>query len=466
MDLDHLNNELHCFWDQHITPTLVDYIKIPNKSPVFDPGWETAGHMQNALDLAVNWIKKHQPDGTKLLVKKEPGRTPLIILDILGQRAGNVLMYGHMDKQPEMEGWHDGLGPWTPVLEDGKLYGRGCADDGYALFAAVGIVRALQNQGLPLPRIVILIEFSEESGSLDLPFYLEQNELVIGKPDLVVCLDSGAENFEQFWTTVSLRGLVSCTLRVDVLKEGIHSGAASGVVPSSFRIVRQLISRLEDENTGEIKLEGLRVEVPPNRLSEVNALAAELGSLAEHFPWYEKLTPTTSDPVEGVLRRTWYPALSIVGMDGVPAVKDGGNVLRPYTTLKLSMRIPPTLDAEKAKTVIEKALLSKPPYQATVSVDFDALANGWNAPELDSVLLAAIEDASQAVFNKSALAMGEGGTIPFMAMLEEKFPSAQFLITGVLGPKSNAHGPNEFLHLEYAKKLSSCIGLILNHFQK
>ncbi len=466
MDLDRLNYELCSFWDQYITPALIDYIKIPNKSPLFDPDWESNGHMQDVLDLSVNWIKAHQPSRSNLLVKKEIGRTPLILLEIPGQREGNVLIYGHLDKQPEMEGWREGLGPWTPVLENEKLYGRGSADDGYALFAAVGIVRALQSQKQPLPRIVVLIEFCEESGSLGLPFYLEQNKEIIGEPDLVICLDSGAENYEQFWTTVSLRGLVSCTVRVDVLKEGVHSGAVSGVVPSSFRILRQLISRLEDENTGVIIPEGFQVEIPPNRLSEVKALAAEMGALDEHFPWYGDLRSTTQDPVEGILRRTWYPALSIVGMDGVPAVKDGGNVLRPYTTLKLSMRIPPTLSAETAKAVMEETLVSNPPYQASVAVEFDALADGWNAPALNPVLSSATEEASQTVFNKPALAMGEGGTIPFMAMLGEKFPEAQFLITGVLGPGANAHGPNEFLHLEYAKKVSTCIGLILHRFQK
>lgn len=466
MNTAQLENVLNKFWDEEIIPTLIDYIRIPNKSPAFDPGWEKAGHMDAVLDLAVDWVEKHRPEGSTLHVKRTEGRTPLLLLEIPGTRIGNCLIYGHLDKQPELEGWRDGLGPWKPVVENDKLYGRGGADDGYALFASLGAIKALQEQGASLPRIVILIEFCEESGSADLPYYIDTCADIIDSPDLVVCLDSGAGNYEQFWTTVSLRGLIGCTVRVDVLREGIHSGVASGLVPSSFRVLRQLLSRLEDENTGEIIVEELHVEIPPYRIAEVQDMIEALGGKTEVFPWAENMEPSTYDPVEGILRRTWKPALSTVGMDGIPAVKDGGSVLRPYTVLKLSLRIPPGLSAEKAQAVLEDRLTTNPPYNATVSVTFDEPASGWNAPKFADWLNEAIQEASIIFYGKNALTIGEGGTIPFMAMLREKFPQAQFLITGVLGPGSNAHGPNEFLHIPYAKKLSVCIGFILGHFQK
>ena len=284
------------------------------------------------------------------------------------------------------------------------------------------------------------------------------------KPDLVVCLDSGARNYEQFWTTTSLRGLIGCTVRVDVLTEGVHSGSASGIVPSSFRVLRQLISRLEDEKTGKIILKDLNVNIPERRIEDakkmVNALTGEL----DQFPWHGSMNSTTSDPIEGTLRQTWKPALSVVGMDGVPPVKDGGNVLRPYTEVKLSMRIPPTLDKEIAVRVMKKKLTENPPNNASITVEFDEPATGWNAPELAPWLDSAIQEASNAYFNKPALFMGEGGTIPFMAMLGEKFPNAQFVITGILGPQSNAHGPNEFIHIPYAKKLTASIASIIQQF--
>ncbi|MBC8346652.1 MAG: M20/M25/M40 family metallo-hydrolase [Candidatus Marinimicrobia bacterium] len=466
MKTEQLQSYLDQFWDNEITPTLTEYIKIPNKSPAFDPDWEKNGHTEKALKLAVGWADNHRPKESLLHVKRLDGRTPIIMVEIPGEREGNILMYGHLDKQPEMEGWNEGFGPWEPVMKDGKLYGRGGADDGYALFASLGVIKALIDQGLALPRIVILIEFCEESGSPDLPYYINEYVDIIGKVDLVICLDSGAGNYEQFWTTVSLRGMVACELRVDVLTEGVHSGSASGLVPSSFRILRQLLSRVEDEVSGEIKVEELHTNIPNHRIDEVKKMVSALGGKTEAFPWHNNMSPSTDDPVEGTLKRTWTPTLSYVGMDGVPAVKDGGNVLRPYTTLKLSFRLPPDVDCHTAMAGIEKVLNNNPPSNATVRLKWEEPANGWNAPKLSLWLDQAIQEASDAFYGKPALAMGEGGTIPFMAMLGEKFPDAQFVITGVLGPESNAHGPNEFLHIPFAKKLSACIGYILNQYPR
>tara|TARA_B100001750_G_C15485304_1_gene587927 strand:- start:201 stop:1607 length:1407 start_codon:yes stop_codon:yes gene_type:complete len=464
MNPEKLQNTLNQFWDNEIVPTLTEYIKIPNKSPAFDPDWESAGHMDHVLDLAKEWAEHHRPDNSILHVKRLANRTPLIIIEIPGERDGNILMYGHLDKQPEMEGWDEGLGPWDPVIKDDKLYGRGGADDGYAMFASLGIIKALKDQGLPLPRIVILIEFCEESGSPDLPYYIDKYTKIIGQIDLVVCLDSGAGNYDQFWTTVSLRGMIACELRVDVLTEGVHSGSASGLVPSSFRILRQLISRVEDEISGEIKVEALHTNIPDHRINEVKGMVSVLNKEGEIFPWHENTIPSTDDPVEGILRRTWKPTLSTVGLDGVPAIKDGGNVLRPYTALKLSFRLPPDVECHKAMDVVNKILTENPPYNASIAIEWEEPANGWNAPTLAPWLDTAIQEASNTFYGKPALAMGEGGTIPFMAMLGEKFPKAQFVITGVLGPGSNAHGPNEFLNIPFGKKLSACISSIIHQF--
>ena len=362
MNNEHLKNYLNNFWDNNITPTLIDYIKIPNKSPAFDSNWEANGHMDRVLDLAVSWTKEHMPMGGKLTIKHTVGRTPLILVDLPGEKDGNVLMYGHLDKQPEMEGWDEGLGPWKPVLKDEKLYGRGGADDGYALFASIGVVNALQEQNIPLPRILILIEFCEESGSPDLPHYIDLCSETIGSPNLVVCLDSGAGDYERFWTTTSLRGLVGCTMRVDVLSEGVHSGSASGLVPSSFRVARELLSKIEDPKTGSVLVDTLHTEIPEHRIKEVEKMVSILGSsVVEDFPFVDSMKPSTGDLVEAVLRSTWRPALSVVGADGLPEGEKAGNVLRPYTSLKLSMRIPPMVDAPKAQDALVKVLTDAPP---------------------------------------------------------------------------------------------------------
>ena len=460
-ETDFINN----FWDEKITPALIDYIKIPNKSPSFDSNWEKNGYMNQALKLAVEWSKKNMPQNGKISAKKIEGRTPIILIDIPGEKPGNILMYGHLDKQPEMEGWDAGLGPWNPVLKNEKLYGRGGADDGYAIFASLCALKELKRNDCQLPRILILIEFSEESGSPDLPFYIESYSDIIGEPDLVVCLDSGAGDYERLWTTTSLRGLIGLSLRIDVLKEGIHSGGASGHVPSSFRVARQLLSRIENEKTGEILIESLNPDIPEYRKNEAVSLVNILGDqVVEEFPWKNGMLPSTEDNLEGVLRRTWRPALSITGAGGLPSIKNAGNVLRPYTELQLSLRIPPTVDHSSAQNEIERILTKDVPYNADVSIEFDEPASGWNAPETDPWLLKAMDSASRKFYGKQYCSIGEGGTIPFMAMLGEQFPKAQFMITGVLGPGSNAHGPNEFLHIPFAKRLTACIASIISNF--
>jgi len=452
------------FWDEHIVPAITDYIRIPNKSPSFDADWEANGHMEDALQLALGWLEEHQVAGMEVEVGRLPGRTPLILVDVpaVGDVEGTVLMYGHLDKQPEMTGWREDLGPWKPKYENGLLYGRGGADDGYALFASICALLALAEQGIPRARIVVLIEFAEESGSPALAAYVDHFKDRIQTPDLVVCLDSGTGNYDQMWSTTSLRGIIGGTVDVNVLAQGVHSGDASGVVPSSFRVARRLLSRLEDPDTGRILPEALWADIPEDRQRQAARAGETLGDeVYARFPWAGGMQPTDTDPTECVLNRTWRPALSITGIDGVPSTASAGNVLRPHTKLKLSLRLPPTIDAGDAAGVLTELFSGEIPYSAEVECDFTDAAGGWNAPPLAPWLEETLDEASNTYYGKPCLHMGEGGSIPFMGMLNAKFPAAQFVVTGVLGPESNAHGPNEFLHVPYAKKLTSCIVHVL-----
>jgi acetylornithine deacetylase/succinyl-diaminopimelate desuccinylase-like protein len=454
-------------WDEAITPTLVDYIRIPNKSPAFDPDWAAHGYMDEATALLERWARARLPElpGATLEVVRLEGRTPVIFIEVPGAVDDTVLLYGHLDKQPEMTGWAEGLGPWLPVIKDDKLYGRGGADDGYAMFGALAALMALKDQCVPHARCVILIEACEESGSYDLPFYVDHLAGRIGDPSLVVCLDSGCGNYDQLWLTTSLRGMMAGTLTVKVLEEGVHSGDASGIVPSSFRILRSLISRIEDEATGQIKLESLYAQVPPERIEQAKIAAAALGDqVYAKFPFVPGMQPVSDDLVELILNRTWRPQLATIGVAGLPSLQDAGNVLRPSTSVKLSLRLPPTMDAEDGARIVKAELERDPPYGAEVSFDYDKAGSGWHAPPLEPWLAASIERASQAAFGRGAAMMGEGGSIPFMGMLGEKFPRAQFVITGVLGPHSNAHGPNEFLHIPTGKKVTAAVaGVIADH---
>ncbi len=449
-------------WNDSILPELVEYIRIPNKSPLFDPDWQAHGHMERAVALVERWCRAQAIDGMRLEVVRLPGRTPLIFIDIPGDGAGCVLLYGHLDKQPEMSGWREGLGPWTPVVADERLYGRGGADDGYAGFASLAAVGALRAQRAAHARCVVLIEACEESGSYDLPYYMEALSERVGSPDLVICLDSGCGNYDQLWCTTSLRGLIGGTLTVEVLTEGVHSGDASGVVPSSFRLLRALLSRLEDERTGAVLPNAFHVEIPPARAEQAAYAARVLGeAVYDKFPFADGTTPVAADPTELVLNRTWRPALAVTGAGGLPPLESAGNVLRPMTALKLSLRLPPTCDPVPAAALLKEILEREPPYRAKIRFSPEQSAAGWEAPRLSPWLANAVDAASQTYFGRPAAYMGEGGTIPFMAMLGAHFPQAQFLITGVLGPHSNAHGPNEFLDLPTAKKLTCCVADVL-----
>ena len=462
-------------WDEDLIPRLVDYVKVPAKSPGFDANWAEHGFLRDVVQSAYLWAAAQKIEGMVLEVVEIPGRTPCIFFDVpaTGGRGNDktVLFYGHLDKQPEMTGWREDLGPWTPVIENGKLYGRGAAADGYAIYAALSILAALDAQGVARPRCVGIIETCEESGSPDLPFYLDLLKPRLGDVALVAGLDSGCGNYEQLWVTTSLRGLVGGTLTVEVLTEGVHSGKASGIVPSSFRIARQLMNRIDDPAPGRVLDPVFHAEIPAEREVQAKLAGQILGDQVwREFPWvgcnhgpdgHAHAMPTTTDPVEGILARTWRPALSVTGAAGFPAIDSAGNVLRPKTTFKLSLRIPPLVDGERAAAALRRILSENPPYNAKVSFEAEAAASGWNAPSTAPWLQRAVDAASRSVWGKDAAWLGEGGTIPFMNMLGEAFPRAQFLITGVLGPQSNAHGPNEFLHIPYVKQLTAAVAGIV-----
>ena len=467
-------------WDGDIVQRLSDYIAIPAKSPLFDADWLAHGYLETVVRNTAQWIEAQKLEGLVLEVVRLPGRTPVIFFEVAATRIAQagaseqtVLMYGHLDKQPEFSGWRKDLGPWTPKYEDGKLYGRGGADDGYAAYAAIAAIAALKDQKVAHPRILGLIETCEESGSYDLLPYVDALRTRLGDVGLVVCLDSGAGNYDQLWLTNSLRGMASGVLRVDVLTEGVHSGDASGVVPSSFRVLRQVLDRLEDSATGRLLPGIFHCEVPPERLAQARTTADILGDeVYKRFPWAhydcggatQSVLPTTTDPLQALLNRTWMPTLSVTGAEGFPAMRDAGNVLRPFTAFKLSLRLPPLVEAATAVQALKALLEDNAPYQAKVTFESSGGATGWNAPDTAPWFEHALNAASQAHFGAGCGYIGQGGTIPLMNMLSQGFPKAQMMVCGVLGPKSNAHGPNEFLHVPYAKKLTAAVAQVIARF--
>ncbi|HZQ02197.1 MAG TPA: M20 family metallopeptidase [Reyranella sp.] len=464
MDTKRLQKFVDTFWDDAILPSITEYIGIPNKSPAFDAQWVEHGYMEDAVKLMQAWAQRELAafPGATLEVVRLPSRTPLLLMELPGDSADTVLLYGHLDKQPEMKGWFEGFGPWIPLRKDDKLYGRGGADDGYAMYACLCALKALAEQKVPRARCVVMIEACEESGSYDLPFYVDHLRERIGKPSLVICLDSGCGDYERLWLTTSLRGIAAGTLSVRVLTEGVHSGDASGIVPSSFRLLRGLLSRIEDETSGAIKLQDLYVQIPPQRIEQAKEAARILGDhVIDRYPFAGSTRPMADEKAELVLNRTWRPQLAVIGMDGYPAPENAGNVLLPYSVAKLSLRLPPTLEAKAAVATLKRTLEADPPNGAIVEFDGKDGQSGWHAPQLAPWLEKAVAQASQDSFGKPAAYMGEGGSIPFMGMLGEKFPDTQFVITGVLGPHSNAHGPNEFLHIPTGKHVTAAVASMI-----
>jgi len=479
LNVEEALKEVASVWDHQIVGQLRDYIAIPAKSPIFDPDWSSHGYIHRVVRMAAQWVESQKVAGLRLETIQLKGRTPVLFFEVPASAGANspapasgqtVLLYGHLDKQPEFTGWRKDLGPWSPVLEEGRLYGRGGADDGYAVYASIAAIAELKRQKIAHPRMVGLIETCEESGSYDLLPYVDALRPRLGDVGLVVCLDSGAGNYDQLWVTTSLRGMAGGVLKVQVLDEGVHSGDASGVVPSSFRVMRHVLDRLEDSASGRLLPASFHCEVPPERLAQAQATAAILGEeLFKRFPWthYDcagdtRITlPTTQDPLQALLARTWQPTLSVTGAEGLPELGQAGNVLRPYTAFKLSLRLPPLVDAAQAVRQLKALLEDNAPYQAKVTFEGASAATGWNAPDMAPWFEKAVRQASRDCYGADCGYIGQGGTIPLMNMLSKGFPDAQMMVCGVLGPRSNAHGPNEFLHLPYAKRLTAAVAQVI-----
>jgi acetylornithine deacetylase/succinyl-diaminopimelate desuccinylase-like protein len=454
-------------WDDEVLPSLAGLVEIPALSPAFDREWAGHGQLRRAVDHVQAWIAAQDLPGARLEVVELAGRSPLLMVDVPatagGAEHGTVLLYGHLDKQPPVGGWGDGLGPWTPVIRDGKLFGRGSADDGYAAYAATAALQAVHAAGGEHARAVLLLETGEESGSPDLPAYMEHLAGRLGDVTFVVCLDGGGGDYERMWLMSSLRGLVKLTVTVRVLAAAQHSGLASGVVPSSFRILRQLLDRVEDSATGEIRLPEFSAPIPADRRAQAEALAAlDPGGLKRLFPLLDGMHPVSEDDVELILNNTWRPTLSVTGAAGLPEPAAAGNVLRTETALTLSLRTAPLADAKAAGTALIQALTTDVPYGATVEISDVAAENGWNAPGFAPWLSAAMDSISDRVFGKEYGSLGIGGSIPFMEMLARRYPAAQIVITGALGADSNAHVPDEWLDIAFAQQITQAVAHLLD----
>lgn len=452
-------------WKGETLEALCKFVKIPAKSVGFDPQWEENGFLLEACRDAARWASERFPQGT-FEVLCEPGRSPALFFDIPATAGAkttrSVFFYGHFDKQPEGKGWTNGREAFKPVIEGDRLYGRGAGDDGYNFYAAMTALMALDQTGTPRPRAVGLYETAEECESVDFEYWLSKVDPRIGEIAFVSVLDGTCCDYERLWTTVSFRGAVLFTLNVNVLSYGVHSGTASGIAPESFTIARALLERIEKAETAEITAPELNTEIPPERLAQLKHCAQILGEkVTGEFPWVAGTHAKNPNPYASLVLRGWRPQLAVTGASGLPALKDAGNVLRAGTSLKCSMRIPPTVDPEKALAYIERELTRNPIFGCEVTLSPTSTGPGWNAPAEKAWFTKAFDAASMKLFGKSATYCCDGASIPILTLMQSYFGDAQYLVTGVLGPQSNAHGPDEMLNLTYVAKLTTALADVI-----
>jgi len=456
LDLGNLMDRSDEIWEQSILPSLSDFIEIKALSPLFEPDWANLGELDATIEIFCKWLDEQGISGMSYETHRIDDLSPVLLVTIEGTGPGEVIFYSHLDKQPSKpELWSEGLHPLRAVRRDPWLYGRGSVDDGYGGYLCATSIRLLQEAGEPHPRCTMIIETCEESGSFDLPPYLEELTDQLGNPDMVVVMDSGGPDYDHVWMTEALRGLVSGTLSVKVSHEGIHSGNSGGSIPSSFRIQRILLDRVEDSATGRVLIPEMHADIPQEVRDKAVALRDIVGnSIWEQFPTVDSLRQASESTEDMIVAMNWEPTLSIIGADGMPSVQVAGNVLRTNTDLKLSFRIPPGVDSEAAIACAKKILEEDPPYGAEVTFTPDSSADGFHAPPLSGTVSDAIHDASMELTGLPPLATWTGGTIPFMAMMQGKYPEAMFLCTGSSGPGNNAHGPDEKLHIPSSKRLT------------
>jgi acetylornithine deacetylase/succinyl-diaminopimelate desuccinylase-like protein len=458
------------FFRDEMLPSLVKFVAIPNCSPSYDETWDTNGYQIQAAKYVYDWVKKQNLKGCNPYILKEQGRTPFLYIDIAATKKDDnrtFLMYGHMDKQPPLTDlWSPGLGPYQPVIKDGQLYGRGAADDGYAVFTAVTAVKCCQDNNWPLPRIVIIVEAAEESNTIDLTYYLKQLNSLIGKPNLIICLDSGAQDFKRLWLGTSLRGVISFNLKVSLLKRGFHSGNGGGFVADSFLVLRTLLDRLEDSETGEVLLDALKTEIPKNRQDEIDQLSKmiTLKDFLDGIKFYDKTTPISDKINELIINNTWKPTITITGAEGLPEPQIAGNVLREFTQVKVSVRLPPLVDSQKALASIKQTLTTNVPYNAKVEVANETNSDGWNLTQYSKKLDTIFNDASNKFFGQDRGVFGIGGSIPFVEFFSTEFPDADIVCTGVTHTTSNIHAPDEHLNLDFCRTVTCCLAYLISDY--
>ena len=460
MDKKSFEKYIEKMFTYNMIPNLMNFIRIPNLSPAYDYEWNTNGLLLKAANLIIAYAKSLEIKNAQINLIQDKGYSPLIFIEIPASRPNDnrtVLLYAHFDKQPHGTGWDDDKGPTKPVIQNGRLYGRGSADDGYASFSMLTAIKACQEHNCPLPRICLIFEGAEESTDEHLTYYFNKLLPIIGENVIAfIPLDSGCADYDRLWITNSLRGVCDYEINIQTLDNNISFGPeASGRIAENLFILRKAIDAVMDTSTGDVKIEEFYVKDIPEEIQE--EMDKEIEIVGEQFfkeiPLYEGVKPLKTDIKEAMINNRWKPTCSILGIDNCPKIEDNGFGVKKSITVKMSMRLPPGIDSHAALEALKKVVKENIYFDAKVKFLSAEVADGWKLTNFSEKTKNVLNKASKEYFGNELVFKGMGGSIPFITYFQTKYPNADVICTGILGADCFEHGPNENLHLEACKKM-------------
>jgi acetylornithine deacetylase/succinyl-diaminopimelate desuccinylase-like protein len=460
MDTNSLKKYIEKQFTINVLPNLMNFIRIPNLSPLFDPNWNKNGLLLKAANLIVSYAKSLNIKNAEINLLQDSPYTPLIFIDIPASRQNDertILFYAHYDKQPYGTGWDEDKSPTNPVIIDGHLYGRGSADDGYASFSILTAIKTCQEYNCPMPRICCIFEGAEESRDVDLKYYFNKLIPVLGQNIIAfIPLDAGCSDYNRLWMTNSLRGYFDFDVNIETLQQESHYGPeASGIIAENLFLVRKLYDGIIDSTNGEFKLEEFKVDQIPAIIEE--QMQKEIEVVGEDYikniPLYDGVSPLKSDVRELMINNRWKPTCNILGMDNCPKMEDRGFGVNPSIKVHFSMRVPPLINKDKAIDALKIALTSSTFFGAKVSLGYYEFGEGTVLANMTNRTKNVLNKASLEFFGNEMIFNGGGGSIPFITYFQSFYPNTDIICSGILGTDSHEHGPNENLNIEACKKM-------------
>ena len=452
-------------------PNLMNFIRIPNTSPEFDPDWDKNNLLLKASKLIITFIKTLQLKNTEITLLKDENHTPFILTETKSSKEkekNTILFYAHIDKQPNCEGWDKGKSATNPIIENGRLYGRGSIDDGYAIYSILTAIKYCQDNNLFTNRIICIFECSEESSSDDLNYYFDKLIPFFGNDiSLFCCVDLTCLDYKKMWIVNCIRGVMDFDVKIYTLNNDIYSNFTKGVFPDNFMIFRKLCDLLRNEK-GEFLIPELIIsedKIPKDRKKELEEASKEIGiDFIKVLPLYNNTKPMKDDIYKLLLNNIWKVSMIIKGIDGIPDKKYEGNILSKGLKARIQMRIPPLLNGKKAFEAIKKKFIENTPFNSKVEVEMIGIDDGWNDKNFSERSKNVFNYVSKIGFGNDVGFKFDGGSVPFIQYFENKYPKSQIANLGIRGYECNEHGPNESIDLDACKKFIAALVILMSEY--